>query len=227
MPIAPTTTALWPRVCWSGIRCAAPGTTRPLTCVLEKRCGCRPSIRCRAGTSRCATAKFSSPPEKTRRNAGRPRVETAAETPGRIVVVGGGAAGYAAADMLRREGYQGSIAMISNDDAPPVDRPNLSKDYLAGNAPEDWVPLVRRLVRGERDRSAARKRTLPASIHVRARSCSRTAPISRTTGCCWRPAPSRYGSTWREPISRTSSPCGRCRLSRHHRRRPGLQNVRS
>ena len=31
--------------------------------------------------------------------------------------------------------------MLSDDDAPPVDRPNLSKDYLAGNAPEDWIPL--------------------------------------------------------------------------------------
>ena len=31
--------------------------------------------------------------------------------------------------------------MLSDDDAPPVDRPNLSKDYLAGNAPEEWVPL--------------------------------------------------------------------------------------
>ena len=31
--------------------------------------------------------------------------------------------------------------MLSNDDAAPVDRPNLSKDYLAGNAPEDWIPL--------------------------------------------------------------------------------------
>jgi NADPH-dependent 2,4-dienoyl-CoA reductase/sulfur reductase-like enzyme/nitrite reductase/ring-hydroxylating ferredoxin subunit len=61
--------------------------------------------------------------------------------PRRIVVVGGGAAGYAAADQLRREGYQGSLVMISNDDAAPVDRPNLSKDYLAGSAPEEWVPL--------------------------------------------------------------------------------------
>jgi apoptosis-inducing factor 3 len=31
--------------------------------------------------------------------------------------------------------------MLSSDDAPPVDRPNLSKDYLAGGAPEDWLPL--------------------------------------------------------------------------------------
>ena len=31
--------------------------------------------------------------------------------------------------------------MLSSEDAPPVDRPNLSKDYLAGNAPEEWIPL--------------------------------------------------------------------------------------
>ena len=43
--------------------------------------------------------------------------------------------------MLRRRGFAGSVTMLSNDDAAPVDRPNLSKDYLAGSAPEDWVPL--------------------------------------------------------------------------------------
>jgi NADPH-dependent 2,4-dienoyl-CoA reductase/sulfur reductase-like enzyme len=57
------------------------------------------------------------------------------------VIVGGGAAGFAAAEMLRRQEYRGSIVMLSNDAAPPVDRPNLSKDYLAGSAPEDWLPL--------------------------------------------------------------------------------------
>jgi len=31
--------------------------------------------------------------------------------------------------------------MLRDDDAPPVDRPNLSKDYLASSAPEEWVPL--------------------------------------------------------------------------------------
>jgi len=63
------------------------------------------------------------------------------KAPDKVVIVGGGAAGFAAAEMLRREQYKGSIVMLSNDDAAPVDRPNLSKDYLAGNAPEEWVPL--------------------------------------------------------------------------------------
>jgi apoptosis-inducing factor 3 len=62
-------------------------------------------------------------------------------SPASVVIVGGGAAGLAAADMLRREGYDGPITMISADDSPPPDRPNLSKDYLAGTAQEDWIPL--------------------------------------------------------------------------------------
>ena len=58
-----------------------------------------------------------------------------------IVIVGAGAAGNAAAEMLRRRGYAGSVTLIGADESVPYDRPNLSKDYLAGNAPEDWIPL--------------------------------------------------------------------------------------
>ena len=67
--------------------------------------------------------------------------DRAGASPEKIVIIGGGAAAFAAAEMLRRKQYQGRIVMLSNDDAPPVDRPNLSKDYLAGTAQEDWVPL--------------------------------------------------------------------------------------
>ena len=69
------------------------------------------------------------------------RTVDAASAPSSVVIVGGGAAGNAAAEMLRREGYEGPVAMISTEDGVPYDRPNLSKDYLAGNAPEEWIPL--------------------------------------------------------------------------------------
>ena len=65
----------------------------------------------------------------------------AAAAPDSVVIVGGGAAGFAAAEMLRREGYDGPVSLLSADDYPPCDRPNLSKDYLAGTAQEDWVPM--------------------------------------------------------------------------------------
>jgi nitrite reductase/ring-hydroxylating ferredoxin subunit len=64
-----------------------------------------------------------------------------AQMPQAIVIVGGGAAGDAAAEMLRREGYGGSLTVLSADAHPPCDRPNLSKNYLAGSAQEDWIPL--------------------------------------------------------------------------------------
>lgn len=73
--------------------------------------------------------------------AAKPPPLPAAGVPGSIVILGGGAAGNSAAETLRREGYAGSIAMVSADSSGPYDRPNLSKDYLAGNAPEEWIPL--------------------------------------------------------------------------------------
>lgn len=65
----------------------------------------------------------------------------AGSAPQRIVIIGGGAAGFAAAQRLRNLGYAGSLVMLSDDADLPVDRPNLSKDFLAGSAPQDWMPL--------------------------------------------------------------------------------------
>jgi NADPH-dependent 2,4-dienoyl-CoA reductase/sulfur reductase-like enzyme/nitrite reductase/ring-hydroxylating ferredoxin subunit len=64
-----------------------------------------------------------------------------AHVPRNVVIVGAGAAGAAAAEMLRRCGFDGRVTIVDNDVGSPFDRPNLSKDYLAGNAPEAWIPL--------------------------------------------------------------------------------------
>ena len=63
------------------------------------------------------------------------------EDPASVVIVGAGGAGNCVAETLRREGYSGRIVVLAPEGEPPYDRPNLSKDYLAGNAPEDWIPL--------------------------------------------------------------------------------------
>ncbi len=58
-----------------------------------------------------------------------------------FAVVGGGAAGAAAVEALRQHGFSGRIVLVSGEDHRPYDRPNLSKDYLAGTAGADWLPL--------------------------------------------------------------------------------------
>ncbi|MEO5559352.1 MAG: FAD-dependent oxidoreductase, partial [Dokdonella sp.] len=79
---------------------------------------------------------------------GEPRTHTANATTtataagiDRIVILGGGAAAFAAAEKLRGLGFNGTLTLLSNDADAPCDRPNLSKDYLAGTASEDWIPL--------------------------------------------------------------------------------------
>jgi apoptosis-inducing factor 3 len=62
-------------------------------------------------------------------------------SPSSVVIVGGGAAGLAGADMLRRKSYNGPLTIISADDSAPYDRPNVSKDYLQEPIPDEWMNL--------------------------------------------------------------------------------------
>jgi NADPH-dependent 2,4-dienoyl-CoA reductase/sulfur reductase-like enzyme/nitrite reductase/ring-hydroxylating ferredoxin subunit len=77
---------------------------------------------------------------RAKKDAAKP-AKTAGATARRVVIVGGGAAGFAAAERLRRDGFDGEVTLLSADPDAPYDRPNCSKDYLAGAAPEEWMPL--------------------------------------------------------------------------------------
>ena len=107
----------------------------------------------------------------------RPR-RTLATSPHSVVIVGGGAAGNAAAEMLRREGYSGSIVMLSADGSLPCDRPSLTKGYLAGTVDAQSAILRSRAFYEEHgidlklnarvtaiDTVARRVRLLDGSIH--------------------------------------------------------------
>lgn len=122
------------------------GTT--VRCPLHHAC-----FDLRSGDARCAPALDGLPTYEVNRVGGRvrvgarrasaapPRREASPAEPRSIVIIGTGAAGNAAAEMLRRRGYAGRLTMIGAEREIPYDRPNLSKDYLAGTAPEEWIPL--------------------------------------------------------------------------------------
>ncbi|MEJ7891768.1 MAG: FAD-dependent oxidoreductase [Solirubrobacteraceae bacterium] len=59
----------------------------------------------------------------------------------RIVIVGGGPAGHAAARGYREAGGSGSVQLVTDDDRPPYNRPPLTKEFLRGEQGEDALPL--------------------------------------------------------------------------------------
>lgn len=62
-------------------------------------------------------------------------------TEGGVVIVGASAAGLSVADKLRREGFDGPVAMVGDEDESPYDRPPLSKEFLAGAWPQEKLAL--------------------------------------------------------------------------------------
>lgn len=70
-----------------------------------------------------------------RANAKRPRRDIT--DPGRVVIIGGGGAGYACADMLARAGLGGQVTLLSAEHDAPYDRTFCSKHYLAGEKGRD------------------------------------------------------------------------------------------
>ena len=138
-----------------------------------------------------------------------------------IAIIGAGAAGESAAETLRREGYDGDILVYGADESPPVDRPNLSKDFLAGTAPEEWIPLRPPAFFGEQKIALAlgsardRHRCGGETTHAAGRTRGGLGcPLARHRCGCRSARHSRRGARAR------LHPSYPLRLPRHHR--PGL-----
>src|SRR5919199_300215 len=96
----------------------------------------------RVGKKSEPTGDFAlAPNTASHRTSGVAAAPRGRQWPESVVILGGGAAGLLAAETLRREGYDRPVPIIEAGRDAPYDRPNLSKDYLAGTAQEDWIPL--------------------------------------------------------------------------------------
>ena len=65
-----------------------------------------------------------------------------AKTPGKVVIIGGGAGGHACAEWLARAGHGAAVTLVSDDPDPPYDRTFCSKQYLSGKAPREKTRLA-------------------------------------------------------------------------------------
>ena len=145
---------------------SARSTTPASTCATARRSPRRPSRRSTRGPVTVEGDRVTvrrAPP--SRRRAQPSRVDNDRGVT-RVVVVGGGAGGFAAVERLRRVGYTGALALVSAEPNLPLDRPELSKNYLSGGKQVTDLPLlpaslVRRARRRDpprRDRDGARPR---------------------------------------------------------------------
>ena len=101
----------------------------------------------------------SIPEEAQDRRAVAMSVSDPVSDPRQFVIIGAGAAGLAAAQTLREEGFRGNLVMITREDRAPYDRPNLSKDYLHGHAEPEWMPLrPRRVLQRARHQAPTQQR---------------------------------------------------------------------
>ena len=148
--IAATITGRSPRAWWSATPCAAPGITPASTCAPARPRARRRSVPIAAGRS---SSEDDAIFVREKREQPKPQAKRAGDAPGKIVIVGGGAAGFAAAEMLRRQDYRGSIVMLSNDAA------------RAGRSAEPVEGLSRRQRAGGLAAAARRTTSTPRQRH--------------------------------------------------------------
>ena len=168
--IAATITGRSPKACWSATRCAAPGTTPASACAPARRCARRRlspidcwSVEQRDGKVFVTAQAHDAKPA--------PRGKPAGAAPDRIVIVGGGAAGFAAAEMLRREDYQGQHRHAEQRRcARRSTGPTSPRTTSPATRPRNGCRCAATTSTPTTASTCASRRTSPPSIRARARS---------------------------------------------------------
>jgi nitrite reductase/ring-hydroxylating ferredoxin subunit len=122
---------------------------------------------------------------------------------GTMAIIGGGAAGFAAADAIRKLGWQGGLTIFSEEREQPYDRTLLTKDYLEGSFGDDRLTIARHSL---------------ADLGVDFEGGASVQQIE-TNVCVWRTGKS-------DPMRSFSSPQALCLASAPLRRIRGFQEGR-
>ena len=130
-----------------------------------------------------------------------------------VLLVGGGVASARCARTLRRNGFTGTIVLVSDEETPPYNRPPLSKELLREDLPTE-LTLAEPMSWYERRGVELLLSTPVVGLDPDARTAT-LADGSRlgSASCCWRRGRSRAA---RRCLARNEfACCGRFRTQSH------------
>ena len=201
--------------------CGAPGTAWAFLPAHRRGSGrAGRSIRSPSGSRKMRDGKIF---VREAAEAKNPARKATGKGPRRILIAGAGAAGFAAAEMLRRHGHA-TVRSAWSAPTPtrPTTVPTARRTIWRARLPAEWMPLREDGWYKDHDIDLQLKTEI-TKFDLGARTVPRSQAgeaLKRSTLWCLPWAPSRNGPPSPASTTPRSSPCARCRTPRPSRRPP-------